>query len=132
MRMTRREWIATISAAPWLHGAEAPAAPVSPVAIAKCATYDEDVTAKMAALFDQLGGLEKLVRNKTVTIKVNMTGPPGQRFRGMALGLTHYTHPKVVGATAYLLGRAGAKRIRFVESSWATAGPLEAVIRDSG
>jgi len=54
-------------------------------AIAKCATYEEDVTAKMAAMFDQLGGLEKLVRNKTVTIKVNMTGPPGLRFQGMAL-----------------------------------------------
>ena len=122
-----------ISAAPLLevlHGA--PQAPVAPVAIAKCATYDEDVTAKLAAMFDQLGGLEKLVRNKTVTIKVNMTGSPGQRFHGLALGLTHYTHPKVVGATAYLLGRAGAKRIRFVESAWATAGPLEDVILDAG
>jgi hypothetical protein len=87
--MTRREWIAMISAAPVLHGAPqapalpvAPVSPVSPVSIAKCATYDEDVTAKMAAMFDQLGGLEKLVRNKTVTVKVNMTGPPEQRFQG--------------------------------------------------
>jgi uncharacterized protein (DUF362 family) len=119
-----------ISAARVLHGA--PAAPVAPVAIAKCATYDEDVAAKMAAMFDQLGGLEKLVRNKTVTVKVNMTGPPEQRFQGLALGLTHYTHPKVVGATAYLLGRAGARRIRFVESAWATAGPLEDVMLNSG
>ena len=134
--MTRREWIAMISAAPTLqalHGApDSPVAPVPPVAIAKCATYDEDVTGKMAAMFDQLGGLVKLVRNKTVTVKVNMTGPPGARFRGMELGRTHYTHPKVVGATAYLLGRAGAKRIRFVESAWATAGPLEDVILDAG
>jgi uncharacterized protein (DUF362 family) len=133
MKITRREWIAAISASPLLtgglQGAEAPAGPVS---IAKCATYDEDVTAKMAAMFDQLGGLEKLVRNKTVTVKVNMTGSPGQKFHGMALGLTHYTHPKVVGATAALLGKAGAKRIRFVESAWATAGPLEDVILDSG
>jgi uncharacterized protein (DUF362 family) len=131
--MTRREWIAAIStasAAPLLHGA--PEAPAAPVAIAKCATYEEDVTAKMAAMFDQLGGLEKLVRNKTVTIKVNMTGPPGQRFQGMALGLTHYVHPKVVGATVHLLGRAGAKRIRLAESAWATAGPLEDVILDAG
>lgn len=132
--MTRRDWIAMIAAtpaaAPLLKGAVEP--PAAPVAIAKCASYDEDVTAKMAAMFDQLGGIEKLVRNKTVTIKVNMTGAPSQRFQGMALGLTHYTHPKVVGATAYLLGRAGAKRIRFVESPWATAAPLEDVILDSG
>src|ERR1035441_8387478 len=79
MRMTRREWIAAMTSAPLLHGA--PEAPAAPVAIAKCATYEEDVTAKMGAMFDQLGGLEKLVRNKTVTIKVNMTGPPGQRFQ---------------------------------------------------
>ena len=133
MGMTRREWIAAISAAsaaPLLRGA--PEAPAAPVAIARCATYEEDVTAKMAAMFDQLGGLEKLVRNKTVTIKVNMTGPPGQRFQGLALGLTHYVHPKVVGATVHLLGRAGAKRIRLVESAWATAGPLEDVILDAG
>jgi uncharacterized protein (DUF362 family) len=131
--MTRREWIAAISTAsavPLLHGA--PEAPVSPVGIAKCATYEEDVTAKMAAMFDQLGGLEKLVRGKTVTIKVNMTGPPGQRFQGLALGMTHYVHPKVVGATVHLMGRAGAKRIRLVESAWATAGPLEDYILDSG
>jgi uncharacterized protein (DUF362 family) len=120
---------ATPAATPLLHGAEAPAAPV---AIAKCTSYDEDVTAKMAAMFDQLGGIEKLVRNKTVTVKVNMTGAPSQKFQGLAVGLTHYTHPKVVGATAYLLGRAGAKRIRFVESPWATAAPLEDVILDSG
>src|SRR5437016_5908000 len=103
--MTRRDWIAMIAAAPaatpLLKGAVEP--PAAPVAIAKCASYDEAVAAKMAAMFDQLGGLENLVRNKTITIKVNMTGAPGQRFQGMALGLTHYTHPKVVGATAYLL-----------------------------
>ena len=53
-------------------------------------------------------------------------------FRAWRSGCTHYTHPKVVGATAYLLGKAGAKRIRFVESAWATAGPLEDVMLDSG
>ncbi len=128
--MTRREWLAMISAAPLLKGAET--APASPVAIGKCASYDDDVTAKLATLFDQLGGIEKLVRNKTVTVKVNMTGSPGQRFQGKAPAITHYTHPKVLGAAAYLMGKAGAKRIRFVESAWATSGPLEEVMLDSG
>jgi uncharacterized protein (DUF362 family) len=131
--MTRREWIAAISAAPLLKGASAaPVAPVAPVSIAKCASYDEDVTAKLGVLFDQLGGLGGLVRGKTVTIKLNMTGSPAQRLQGLAPALTHYTHPKVVGAVAYHLGRAGARRIRFVESAWATAGPLEDVMLDSG
>ena len=128
--MTRREWLALISAAPLLKAA--PNAPVSPVSIAKCASYDDDVTAKLGTMFDQLGGLDKLVRNQTVTVKLNMTGGPGVRLRGMAPALTHYVHPKVIGATAYLMSRAGAKRIRFVESAWATAGPLEDVMLDAG
>jgi uncharacterized protein (DUF362 family) len=83
-------------------------------------------------MFDQLGGIEKLVRNKTVTVKVNMTGAPSQRFQGRAPAVTHYTHPKLLGSAAYLMSRAGAKRIRFVESAWATGGPLEDVMLDSG
>jgi len=61
-----------------------------------------------------------------------MTGSPGQRVQGKAPAITHYTHPKLLGAAANLMGRAGAKRIRFVESSWATAGPLEETMLDSG
>lgn len=130
--MTRREWLAMISSAPLVRAAGSSNAPAAPVSIAKCASYDEDITAKLGIMFDQLGDLEKLVRNKTVTIKLNMTGAPSLRIHGMAPALTHYVHPKLVGATAYHLGRAGAKRIRFVESSWATAGPLEEVMLDSG
>jgi uncharacterized protein (DUF362 family) len=129
--MTRREWIAMIGSAPLLSAAD-PNAPAAPVAIAKCASYEEDLTAKLAAMFDQLGGIDRLVRNKTVTVKVNMTGSPGQRVQGRAPAITHYTHPKLLGSAAYLFGRAGAKRVRFVESSWATAGPLEETMLDSG
>jgi uncharacterized protein (DUF362 family) len=129
-KMTRREWIAAISAAPLLRAA--PNVPAAPVAIAKCAAYDDDVTGKLATMFDQLGGLERIVGGKTVTIKLNLTGSPGLRFQGKPLGVTHYTHPKLVGATAHLMGRAGAKRIRFVESAWATGGPLEEYMLDSG
>jgi uncharacterized protein (DUF362 family) len=135
--MTRRELLAAISAAaatPLLKGAAADAetAPVAPVSIAKCATYDDDVTGALKAMFDQLGGIDRLVRNKTVTIKVNMTGPPSTRLNNLAPAITHYTHPKLMGAAAYLMGRAGAKRIRFVESAWAGAGPLEDVMVKSG
>jgi uncharacterized protein (DUF362 family) len=119
-------------AAPLLRGDAVAAPPASPVAIARCASYDEDITAHLAAMFDQLGGLERLVRAKTVTIKVNMTGGPAMRIRGKAPSVTHYTHPKVLGATAYLMGRAGARRIRFVESAWGTAGPLTDFMLDAG
>jgi hypothetical protein len=38
----------------------------------------------------------------------------------------------MAGAVAYLLNRAGAKRVRFVESAWGTAGPLEEYLLDAG
>jgi hypothetical protein len=118
--MTRRELLALMAAAPLARAKEAPTAPVS---IARCPTYG-DLTDTLSSMFDQLGGLGRIVKNKTVTIKVNLTGSPGTRFQGKPLGLTHYTHPTMAAATAYLLDRAGARRIRFVESCWATAGPL--------
>src|SRR5712692_4068329 len=130
--MTRRELLALLGAAPLPLLKGAPEAPTAPVSIAKCPSYDADVTTKLATMFDQLGGLERIVRGKTVTIKLNLTGSPGLRFQGRPLGVTHYTHPKLVGAAAYLMGRAGAKRIRFVESGWALSGPLEEYMLDSG
>jgi uncharacterized protein (DUF362 family) len=129
--MTRRELLAVLSAAPIALKA-APDAPTAPVSIAKCASYNDDVTATLGTMFDQIGGLERIVKGKTVTIKLNLTGSPGLRLQGRPLGVTHYTHPKLVGATAYLMGRAGAKRIRFVESGWALSGPLEEYMLDSG
>ncbi len=132
MTLSRREWIAMLTAAPLLKAAPETAAPAAPVSIAKCASYDEDLVAQLTTMFDQLGGIERLMRNKTVTVKVNMTGAPSLRYQGRAPAITHYTHPKLLGAAAHLFGRAGAKRIRFVESAWATGGPLEDVMLDSG
>lgn len=82
-------------------------------------------------MFDQTG-IPALVRNKTVTIKLNLTGSPGLRFQGRPLGSTHYTHPKTLMAVTHLLGKAGAKRIRLVESAWGTAGPLQEYLLDAG
>jgi uncharacterized protein (DUF362 family) len=122
--MTRREVLALLG------GAAAP--PATPVAVARHAAYDDELTAVLSKMFDQLGGLGRLVKGKTVTIKLNLTGSPGLRVEGRPLGVTHYTHPKTAGVMAHLLGRAGARRIRFVESCWATAGPLEEYLLDSG
>ncbi len=126
--MTRRELLALAATAPVLRAT----APAAPVAIARCLSYQEDLTSILAAMFDQIGGLERIVRNKTVTLKLNLTGNPALRFMGKPLGVTHYTHPKVVGAVAYLMGKAGARRIRFVEGAAGTGGPLEEYLLDSG
>ena len=129
--LTRREWIAgALGAVPVLRAAQG--APAAPVAIAQCPSYDADLVAPLNTMFDQLGGLGRIVRGKTVTVKLNLTGSPGLRFAGKPLGVTHYTHPKLVAAAAHLMGRAGARRIRFVESAWALAGPLEEYLLDAG
>lgn len=127
--MTRRELLALMSAPPVLGASDAPVAPVS---ISRCRSYDEDLVALLATMFDQLGGLGRLARGNTVTVKLNMTGNPARRFQGLQLGITHYSHPRMVGAVAHLLGEAGARRIRFVESCYGTAAPLEEVMLDSG
>jgi uncharacterized protein (DUF362 family) len=131
--ISRRELLslaaASLAGARRLSAVPAPAAPVS---IAKVPNYSGDVTAAIATMFDQIGGAERLVKNKTVTIKLNLTGSPGLRFQGKPLGSTHYTHPKTLSAMIYLLDKAGAKRIRLVESAWGTSGPLEEYFLDSG
>src|SRR5437879_11581431 len=93
--MTRRELLAVLSAAPTALKA-AIDAPTAPVSIAKCSSYNDDVTATLGTMFDQIGGLERIVKGKTVTIKLNLTGSPGLRLQGRPLGVTHYTHPKLV------------------------------------
>jgi uncharacterized protein (DUF362 family) len=127
--MTRREWLAALGTAAGLSAAEAPTAPV---AVARCQSYDEDIDATLGRLFDQIGGLPRLVKNKTVTIKLNLTGSPAVRLRGRLPGFTHYTHPKTAAVMAHLIGRAGARRIRFVEGCYGTAAPLEEFLLESG
>ena len=88
--MTRRELLALAASATLLRAKEAPAPPVS---IARCASYDEDLPKILGTMFDQLGGLTGQVANKTVNIKLNLSGSPALKFQGKALGTTHYTHP---------------------------------------
>src|SRR5712691_10235109 len=62
-----------------LLAADAPAQPArkfdSRVAIVQCRTYTPaEVRASMDKAFDSLGSLSSLVKNKTVTVKLNLTG----------------------------------------------------------
>jgi uncharacterized protein (DUF362 family) len=100
-------------------------APAGRVAVATCRQYGPGVTASLATLFDQLGGMEKLVRGKTVAIKLNLTGIGYDRLGFVPIGNTHWVHPDVIGATVHLLAKAGAYRIRLLESPWVTTEPLE-------
>ena len=124
---TRREWLWKTAAA--VSGASlgrAAGAPTAPVALARCKTYDPaELLPTMRKMFDQLGGLGRLAKRKTVAIKINLTGSPTYRLGYLPLEDTHYTHPHVIAAAASLMAQAGARRIRLLESPWSTADPVE-------
>ncbi|HUA86555.1 MAG TPA: DUF362 domain-containing protein [Bryobacteraceae bacterium] len=133
---TRREWIrnAALSGA-YLAGSRFARAdaPASRVSIAKCKTYDAaELVPALDRMFDQLGGLGRMVKGKTVAIKINLTGAPNLRLANLPIEDTHYTNKHVIAATVHLIGKAGARRIRVLESPWSTAGPVEEYLRQAG
>ena len=104
----------------------------SRVAIGVCPEYDRQVSQVLSTMFDQLGGLQKLVGGKTVAIKLNMTGPPNDKLGSMPTQMTHWVHPQVIGALVSLLGSAGAQRIRLLESAPNGGKPLEEFMLSAG
>ncbi|MBI1176955.1 DUF362 domain-containing protein [bacterium] len=88
------------------------------VAIAACKTYaPKEVRAAYDQCFDLLGGVGSLVKGKTVTIKINLTGTNFTPFLDRPVGETYMTHPATAHALAAALFKAGAKRVVFVEST---------------
>ncbi len=115
----------------WGQGQPA-AAPTAPVAIARCDTYTlAQVTKQLNTLLDQIGGIRRLVAGKTVAVKLNLTGSPGQNALGLPPNRTYHIHPSVALALATLLDRAGAKRIRFLEGTYSPM-PIQQVLRMGG
>jgi uncharacterized protein (DUF362 family) len=129
-RLTRREvrkaaaWAAAALPA-FSHAAMATAAEARPrnragarVAIVPCRTYGHpEVRAALKHAFDLLGGIGSLVAGKTVTVKLNMTGTDFSPVQGRTVGETYMTDFSTALALGSLLFDAGAKRVRFVESS---------------
>jgi uncharacterized protein (DUF362 family) len=99
--------------------------PASRVAVGVCHEYGLEAVETLGSMFDQLGGLDGLVRGKTVAVKLDLTGAATDRLGYLPPGITHWVHPQVIGATVHLLGQAGAQRIRLLESPWRTDEPLE-------
>ncbi len=127
---TRRQWLRTAAgAAAGAYLARGATAPTAPVAIARSKTYDPaELLPAMQKMFDQVGGLGRLVKGKTVGVKINMTGATTYRLGYLPAEDTHYTHPHVIAAAAHLMTRAGARRIRILECPWSTADPVEEVM----
>ena len=130
VHISRREFVGAAGMAVGAHMARpaiasALKAPASRVAIGQCQEYNREVTATLATMFDQLGGLDKLVGGKTVSIKLNMTGPTSDKLNSMPNQMTHWVHPQVIGSLISLLGNAGATRIRLLESAPIGTKPLQ-------
>ncbi len=118
---SRRTFLGAIGAAAGLYALRntvswAVAAPAGRVAVSKCPDYGPDLAVTLDKMFDQLGGLEGLVRGKTVAIKLNLTGLAIGATAGVPIGETNWVHPEVVGSVVHLLGKAGARCIRLLES----------------
>ena len=125
LEMNRRTFLGGLAAAGIQARAAAPAAPTAPVAIAKCKTYAEYLPV-MEKMIDQIGGLGKLVKGKTVAIKINFTGGPTTRLGFLPQSRTYWTHPHTVGTMIHLFNKAGARRIRVCEGVDMPQGAVEA------
>jgi uncharacterized protein (DUF362 family) len=101
------------------------------VALTRARAYGAEAAGAMRQAFDLLGGLGPLVRGKTVTVKINLTGWPFQWIGGRPPGETYVTHGDTTLALAQVLSEQGARRIRFVESQ-GVALPLEQVVAAAG
>src|SRR5262245_35541458 len=91
--------------------------PDAKVAIVQCRSYGPEVHEAMKKSFDLIGGIDSLVKNKTVTVKLNLTSTDFTPFLNRPVGETFMTHYSTALALASLLFAAGAKRVRFVEST---------------
>src|SRR5438552_15660487 len=91
------------------------------VAIARCRAYGPEVRTALQECFDLIGGIGSLVKNKTVTVKINLTGTNFAAFLDRPVGETYMTHYATALALTSALFAAGAKRVRLVESTQSRA-----------
>ncbi len=101
------------------------------VAIVRANAYGSVGSAALREALQLLGGTGTLVRGKTVTIKVNLTGWPMQPIAGRSPGESYVTNGELAFALAQIFTEQGATRIRIVDSE-AAALPLEDVLAAAG
>ncbi len=101
------------------------------VSIVSCAGYGREVKEAFDRSFDLLGGLGRLVKNRTVTVKINLTGSNFRATYDRPVGESYMTHPATVMAMTAAFFHAGARRVRLVEST-NLRQPLEKTLVDAG
>ena len=107
-------------------------APVSPVAVLRCDSYEPQVFRQaLEKSFDLIGGIQSLVRDKTVAVKLNLTGLSWKPVFGLAAQETYQTQPDTVAALCAILAGAGARRIVLLENLY-WEKPFEQVLTEAG
>lgn len=83
------------------------------VAIVRCRDYST-FQPQLSTAFDHIGGIDQLVRGKTVAIKLNLTGNPANF--PLTPDLPYRTDGSTVANVVSLFAKAGARRVRLIES----------------
>lgn len=118
--------------APLVRSAEPTGPRSARVSIVTCRGYDpREVRTAFDRSFDQLGGIGALVKDRTITMKVNLTGSKFGALLGRPVGESYMTHPVTVMAVTSAFFAAGARRVRLVEST-NLRQPLEKTLVDAG
>ncbi len=104
------------------YGASPTARAGARVSIAACKGYGPEVRAALDQCLDLVGGVGPLVKGRTVAIKINLTGTNFSEYMKRHVGETYMTHESTARALAAALFKAGAKRVRFIESNQSRAG----------
>lgn len=97
------------------------------VAVVRCRGYGAEADKALREAFDLVGGLGNLVKGKTVTVKLNLTGTNFTAHLNRPVGETFMTHYDTAASLASALFAAGARRVRFVESTQSRSS-LEATL----
>jgi uncharacterized protein (DUF362 family) len=107
------------------------ALPSSPVSIQRCKTYEPATLRQtLDTALDQIGGLKGLVGNKSIAIKINVTGGPG-KLGGLPGYRTYHIHYNLLAALCAALRDAGARRMVVLESQYSPKTPEE-VLTEGG
>jgi uncharacterized protein (DUF362 family) len=123
-QVTRRDLLAGAASGafalglPRLANADAPA---GKVALVRCRQYS-DFQTQLSSAF-QTVDVAKLVKGKTVALKLNLTGNP-KNFP-LSPELPYRTNGDTVAKTVHLLAQAGATRVRLIESFFPATQELD-------
>lgn len=119
MRYSRRAFLQTTAAAlaaSYSFAQQDVTIPKKPVTVQLCKRYDYPMVRQtLASMFDELGDVRGLVKNKFITAKLNLVNTSKKSVGGVPVELCVTTHPHVALAVGSLLVEYGAKKVTFCD-----------------